>query len=451
MDVSIEENRLILVGENGTGKSTFANLVYYFLTRQWNRFRDYRFQEITAVLDGIEFSLTPEKLENFFEHQHAAVVALRQFPPYLQGRFRRQIEEAPFPELIEDDQFVLSFSEEVHLHPRRVRELLHQYKNSVSDEAELQIMGKKIAGLFPDQFLYLPTYRRIEQDLKSIFRGLDIEDELEKFRRQLSRRATSHYVELVEFGMEDVEKTITKRLGQIKDSVRTGLDKLTGNYLREVIRGVYARVDVDKVRSIDANTLQSMFARIDDATLPKSDKDSLIRKVADMTGRSQIREEDRVIAHFLVMLIQFYIDQEASEKNVREFVRVSNEYLVGKELVYDSVEYTIYIRQSTEPGDQLKMNGDRLELKHLSSGEKQIVSLFSHIYLSGAQSFFVIIDEPELSLSVPWQRRFLPDIMNSGLCNGLVSVTHSPFVWENELGNSVRSLAEFTRPHHVLP
>ena len=30
-NVSLRNNRLILVGENGTGKSTFANLVYYFL------------------------------------------------------------------------------------------------------------------------------------------------------------------------------------------------------------------------------------------------------------------------------------------------------------------------------------------------------------------------------------------------------------------------------------
>jgi hypothetical protein len=42
-----------------------------------------------------------------------------------------------------------------------------------------------------------------------------------------------------------------------------------------------------------------------------------------------------------------------------------------------------------------------LAMRTLSSGEKQIVSLFSHLYLSGQQLFFVIIDEPELSLSVP--------------------------------------------------
>src|SRR6185437_12054574 len=94
--------------------------------------------------------------------------------------------------------------------------------------------------------------------------------------------------------------------------------------------------------------------------------------------------------------------------------------------------------------------GERLELKMLSSGEKQIVSLFSHMYLSGEREFFVIIDEPELSLSVPWQQRFLPDIIGTGRCTGIVAVTHSPFIWENELEPYVRSLTEFVEPAHVL-
>ena len=35
IDVIIEENKLVLVGENGTGKSTVANIITFFLTCQW--------------------------------------------------------------------------------------------------------------------------------------------------------------------------------------------------------------------------------------------------------------------------------------------------------------------------------------------------------------------------------------------------------------------------------
>ncbi len=70
-----------------------------------------------------------------------------------------------------------------------------------------------------------------------------------------------------------------------------------------------------------------------------------------------------------------------------------------------------------------------LELRMLSSGEKQIVSLFYHLYLSGEKKYIILIDEPELSLSVQWQKRLLPDILASQRCEFLAAVTHSPFIF----------------------
>lgn len=69
----------------------------------------------------------------------------------------------------------------------------------------------------------------------------------------------------------------------------------------------------------------------------------------------------------------------------------------------------------------------------LSSGEKQIVSVFARLYLSGEKQFVVLIDEPELSLSMDWQKRFLPDILSAPSCAQLIAITHSPFVFDNEL------------------
>jgi predicted ATPase len=86
-----------------------------------------------------------------------------------------------------------------------------------------------------------------------------------------------------------------------------------------------------------------------------------------------------------------------------------------------------------------------IELKYLSSGEKQVISLFAQIYLSKAKRFFVIIDEPELSLSVPWQRKLLPDLWSSGNCEFLAAVTHSPFIFDNELEGYTHDLSDGVR------
>ena len=71
------------------------------------------------------------------------------------------------------------------------------------------------------------------------------------------------------------------------------------------------------------------------------------------------------------------------------------------------------------------------------------MSLFSHLYLSGGQEYFVLIDEPELSLSVSWQRKFVSDIRKADFCTGLVAVTHSPFIYDNELRKYAHGIGEF--------
>jgi predicted ATP-dependent endonuclease of OLD family len=235
---------------------------------------------------------------------------------------------------------------------------------------------------------------------------------------------------------------------QIKERVRTGLSTLTGTYLREVIRGLQENPDLSVLRSIDPSAFESLFARIDEAILPSADKKLLQAKIAEIAEARNytIKAEDRVIAHFLSKLVVLYKEQQEYETDVRDFVRLCNVYLTGKEFVYDDIKYEIFIRETDHDSIKTEPDSNRLELKVLSSGEKQIVSLFSHMYLSGQSEFFVVIDEPELSLSVPWQQRFLPDILKTGRCTGLVAVTHSPFIWENEFEPYVGALAEFIGP-----
>src|SRR5690606_7506666 len=63
-DLRIDGNKLVLVGENGTGKTTVINILYYFLSRQWPRLAQYEFEKVTAVIDGREYVVKYEWLRN---------------------------------------------------------------------------------------------------------------------------------------------------------------------------------------------------------------------------------------------------------------------------------------------------------------------------------------------------------------------------------------------------
>ena len=465
IDVVISDNKLVLVGENGTDKSTVANLIAFFLTRQWSKMRDYEFKRIVAHLGDKEIAVSHDLImktdpKEFRELLHRVPAKLtREFESVVgeisldeiqsnPGRLRSIADATGIALPVLADYFAHNLADYFahNLTDYLARGLAHDSEEQLQHR-ELRKTGNLISTAVKCQVLYLPTYRRIEQDLQAIFPQL----RLEEFRMQVRKRSAlranrSSFIELVEFGMEDVEFTIQRRLDEIKENVRTSLSNLTGTYLRDVIKGDYRTADLrSKLQDMDNQTIEPILARIPQAILTEKERVRLREIIQKTTTSGNIAEEDKVVAHFLSQLIDLYETQLSQEADVREFVKVCNRYLSGKEMVYDNSSFSLGIRQRTFERDY-----SQIQLKMLSSGEKQIVSLFSHIYLSGQDEFFVVIDEPELSLSVPWQKRFLPDILATQKCSGLIAVTHSPFIFENELDEFTHSLEEFVEPIDVV-
>jgi predicted ATPase len=84
-----------------------------------------------------------------------------------------------------------------------------------------------------------------------------------------------------------------------------------------------------------------------------------------------------------------------------------------------------------------------VDIKTLSSGEKQIISLFSRLFLTKSKQVAIFFDEPELSLSIEWQKHLLPDIIQSGICGFIFCTTHSPFIFENDLIGYASDLSKY--------
>ena len=90
-------------------------------------------------------------------------------------------------------------------------------------------------------------------------------------------------------------------------------------------------------------------------------------------------------------------------------------------MTYDATSISVVIT-SLERDEQIKFG-------ELSSGEKQIVSLFSTLILEKDSRYFILFDEPELSLSVEWQKILIKDVMECESCSMLLAMTHSPFIF----------------------
>jgi predicted ATP-binding protein involved in virulence len=75
-------------------------------------------------------------------------------------------------------------------------------------------------------------------------------------------------------------------------------------------------------------------------------------------------------------------------------------------------------------------DGQALDLDSLSSGEQHELVLHYDLLFRIRPNTLVLIDEPELSLHVAWQKRFLPDLLKIVDTVGfdVMIATHSPFI-----------------------
>ncbi len=87
------------------------------------------------------------------------------------------------------------------------------------------------------------------------------------------------------------------------------------------------------------------------------------------------------------------------------------------------------------------MTGPSYGLRALSSGERQIVTMLYSASRSFYKSGPLLIDEPELSLHVDWQRIILNEIQNQHQGRQIIACTHSP-----EVGADHESRVQFFYP-----
>lgn len=89
------------------------------------------------------------------------------------------------------------------------------------------------------------------------------------------------------------------------------------------------------------------------------------------------------------------------------------------------------IRVDSEHG-LVAMSDDRqrLDLDYLSSGEQHELVLYYDLLFRVPSNTIVLIDEPELSLHVKWQKEFIPDLLEIVELAGFDALiaTHSPYI-----------------------
>ena len=411
----------IVSAENGTGKTTLLNALYWTLTGQFFRLQAINFYRMYIHFQSGEFIeiLKKDVTSINLREVESSPITMRRF-----GLSRAQLASLMETYLVYgDSEIFTSCDPYVKLFQtspwdedeirQRVHDLVEQY---IDTEQFSDIKQKIDISLNGTEILYLPTYRRIETTL-----GVENVKKAEGSRDRL-----------IYFGLSDVEATLNEITAAIKTSALAAYTKISATFLDNLVATGESGSSLQAINNIDQEAMKMVLARIG-----KNDDDQTVRKIDILMQSGEINDPKYYhLKYFLSELTNSSKSQAAQEDAINGFISIVNGYWgtasAEKEFVYDKYKVDIFVKN--------RISQTRIPLRVLSSGEKQIVSIFSRLYFSNAKSYFVIIDEPELSLSIDWQRLFLPNVVLSPKCRALLAITHSPFVFENDLDEFASSL-----------
>ncbi|MGG3681616.1 AAA family ATPase [Aeribacillus sp. FSL K6-3256] len=428
-DVSLtfDNNIRILLGENGTGKTTILTTLYYILSRKFYQLNNIEFSEIhlhlssneviTLEKEWLSLSLNAEAnryykhLENYLNEEE-----LHEALNIVYGKGSLQNFRNQYYDKIKSKGIPFAHINRLIMHLRRTIEENNSYKYN----EKIYNVDRKIKDIFNQKILYFPTYRRIEEELEKL--GLNLHENL------------SNEFGIINFGMDDVQNIFNKIKNDIKEESLKSYSKVTGDMIKHLIYPEeQSSHEIEKDVLKNSEILKIVLDRFGN-DLDIADKEYISNLI--VTDKI-FRKEYNSLLFYLNNLINNYMKHKKRDDSIKEFAKICNKYLVDKEVIFNESNGELFI--------QTIKKRRKVELSQLSSGEKQIVSILSRVFLDFNNNFIILFDEPELSLSIEWQEMLLPDIINSGKCSFLFAVTHSPFIFDNQLDKYAMGINMFVK------
>jgi len=125
---------------------------------------------------------------------------------------------------------------------------------------------------------------------------------------------------------------------------------------------------------------------------------------------SGLRNATGKTAQLVISLLDPYIGSVQARLNaLRDIFRLTETFVTTLNGFY--IDKTVDF--GLTKGFRVKNSvGAELEPRHLSSGEQQLMLLFCHTLIARDRPSLFIIDEPELSLNVKWQRKLIKALLD---------------------------------------
>jgi predicted ATPase len=215
--------------------------------------------------------------------------------------------------------------------------------------------------------------------------------------------------------LDELKQKVQNSAFQIKNLIQNSYIQMSNNLLDKLLSYDENGYEFELLDENDKNTIDMVFAYIHGIDLEKKER---LKKIL-FEGEKNLTNKI-LIDSFKSFLDEYKVNSLPIEDEINRFLTIVNKYLVHKNIYFDKKTFTFLLNIGSDSRE--------LDEKLLSSGEKHIFSVFSNLVFNKKEKIHLLIDEPELSLSINWQKMFIEDITSFDKVKNLIFVTHSPYV-----------------------
>lgn len=406
-----QEGINVLFGRNGTGKTTLLHILANLLNGDYKRFAFMDFKAIKVQLDD-ETNISISKHED---------------------------EKDSYIDIMINREAVQSFSIKEIIAEERFKEERYSVSNTYREIAVRKQDKESINPIL--SVAYFPAFRTmIEAWTSSIeYRVHNLKENRllsTNFARDLfgSFVPSLDYPSLIEIESElseEISKAFSKAaqadrkyFGELVPSILNALSLLNSNNSHSS-ENSSALEEPDNI----LEEINSLVRKLENYPLIFAPEITQLRpSITSFEGNEQLKKfRDSILNIYREALNNISNVQKNSFKGIEIYLNSVNSFLEGKSIEISLVG-NLLVRKSV----QIKFNEGNSKKNHsirrvLSSGEREIVTLiYAATHMSKQQ--VVLIDEPEISLHVDWQRDLLRKMSEQLGDRQIIVCTHSPII-----------------------
>jgi len=405
IDLNQEENITIITAPNGYGKTIALKIIDSLLNKKFAFFTTLVFEKIIFTFNNehtIKIHKKDKKIEFFLDYKNKTIKSFSYPTQEMESELRNVLPSHIIQEFTPSyirRMAPNTWRNELSGERLTTEDIIEQYSDEFPEHILERINGnipKEITAFLNEMIVYLIQEQRLilRKPISDhrMREEVVITDTIEKYSKELSQMIKQKIGEYAQI-TQSLDSSFPKRLFTQKTdscSFDTLKDKLNNLQIKRQKISEYGLMKLDDESSLFSND-----------TIDDNESKVLSLYIADNEAKLSVFDA-------LIQKIELF----TTILNQRRFNFKSIEIDKEKGFIFKT------------------QKGDILKLTDLSSGEQHEVVLLFELLFKVQENSLVLLDEPEISLHVVWQKAFLRDIEDIIKLQkmDIVIATHSPFI-----------------------